>query len=120
MDGTKRISRTITKYKGEVMKIQPVNYIKTQIEWVKSFLSEPDGKGSNKRLISFAVVGSYLFAYIKTTLFTNKIEDIPPVWALTIGSILGLGIIDVVAKNYIKKTVDPPTNNGNTNANNAS
>lgn len=109
MVGTKRTRGTVTIYKGQIMKIQPIVYIKEQITWLKSFLSEPDGKASNKRLISFAVVGSYLFAYVKTSLYNNKIEDIPINWAFLITALLGIGVYDKWVTNK----------NGNTNGNSA-
>lgn len=68
-----------------------MKWIKEQIEWAKSFFSESDGKASNKRLISTGVVLAFLFAYVKTALYNNKIEDIPVTWAMLIIGILGLG-----------------------------
>lgn len=67
-------------------------WIATQIEWIKSFLSEDSGVGSSKRLMGLLVILAFLFSYIKTTLFNNKIEDIPTNWAFTIAAIIGLGV----------------------------
>ena len=74
-----------------------INWISKQIEWCKSFLSEPierGGKASIKRLISFIVVMSFLQAYIKTTLDTKVITDIPSNWMFLIAGIIGLHILD--------------------------
>ena len=69
-----------------------MNWFKTQIEWLKGFFSERDGKASHKRLISLSVAFTFLFSYIKTTLVNSKIEDIPINWGFLIAAILGLGI----------------------------
>lgn len=69
-------------------------WIEVQLEWLKSFLSEADGKGSSKRVIGVLTVIAFLFAYIKTALVNNKVEDIPFTWALLIAGIIGLNIYD--------------------------
>lgn len=69
-----------------------LKWIATQIEWLKGFLSESDGTGSSKRLMGFLVVLAFLFSYIKTTLFNNRMEDIPVNWAFMIAAIIGLGV----------------------------
>jgi len=75
-------------------------WIAAQIEWLKSFLSEDSGLGSSKRLMGFLVVLAFLFSYVKTTLFNNKVEDIPINWAFTIAAIIGLGVwSNIVDKN---------------------
>jgi hypothetical protein len=75
-------------------------WIVAQIEWLKSFLSEDNGLGSSKRLMGFLVVLAFLFSYVKTTLFNNKVEDIPINWAFTIAAIIGLGVwSNIVDKN---------------------
>ena len=67
-------------------------WIGTQIEWLKSFLSEETGLGSSKRLMGFLVILAFLFSYVKTTLYNNKIEDIPVNWAFAIAAIIGIGV----------------------------
>jgi len=75
-------------------------WVAAQIEWLKSFLSEDNGLGSSKRLMGFLVVLAFLFSYVKTTLFNNKVEDIPINWAFTIAAIIGLGVwSNIVDKN---------------------
>jgi hypothetical protein len=96
------------------MKIQPVNYIKSQIDWAKGFFSEDNGKSSNKRLLSSLVVGTFIIPYFKVSIASQKLEDIPQGWMIMIASILGLNIIDWFVKGYIGKNT-PPTNNGNNN-----
>lgn len=83
------------------------HYINIQIEWVKSFFSEPDtGKGSNKRLLSSAVVTAFLIPYFRVSLSSKHLEDIPYIWAIMIGSIIGLNIVDYLVKGYINKSVN--------------
>lgn len=86
------------------------HWLNMQLEWVKSFLQEPatipeniPTKGSSKRLISIFVVGAFLISYIKVSVLTQTIQDIPTMWSLTIGGILGLNIMDW----YIKKPTQP-------------
>ena len=73
-----------------------MNWIKEQIEWIKSFFSEPEpsGKASVKRLIMFLIAISFLTAYFKIALITNQIVDIPMNWSFLLSAILGLGILD--------------------------
>lgn len=75
-----------------------IKWIALQIEWLKSFFAEPDGKGSMKRLISFFVVAAYLFSYMKTSIINLKLEDIPINWAFLIAGLLGLGTLDAWVK----------------------
>jgi len=77
------------------------HWLNSQIEWVKSFLQEPSTipesvptKASSKRLISMSVVAAFLISYIKVSILTQTIQDIPTMWAVTIGGILGLNIMD--------------------------
>ncbi len=67
-------------------------WINKQIEWFKDFLSDTDGHASSKRLMGFLVVLAFLFSYIKTTLYNNRMEDIPINWAFMIAAIIGLGV----------------------------
>lgn len=71
-----------------------MEWIRTQIEWIKSFVSEPSGKASIKRLISIAVVAAFLQSYLKVAYATMKIEDIPSNWMMLIAGIIGLHILD--------------------------
>jgi len=76
------------------------HWINIQIEWAKSFIQEPQTplmvtpKASSKRLISISVVAAFLFSYVKVSIATKTIQDIPQMWFLTIASILGLNILD--------------------------
>jgi hypothetical protein len=81
-------------------------YLNIQIEWLKSFFSESDGKGSNKRLLSGAVVGMFIMAYYHVAVFSNQIVDIPLYWAIMIASIIGLNVIDYFVKGYINKSIN--------------
>ena len=71
-----------------------MNWIDKQIEWFKSILSEPGGKGSIKRIISFLVVGAFLQSYLKVAYETLAIVDIPSNWMMLIAGIIGLHILD--------------------------
>jgi len=79
-----------------------LNWIKEQIEWFKSFLSEEangDGKikkGSSKRIGIFTVL--YLFAH---SVINNgqsiEWKHLPTIsweWAVMVGGIIGLNILD--------------------------
>jgi len=70
------------------------NYLDKQIIWCKSFLQEPDGKGSIKRLLMLLIAISFLRAYFKVALNTNIIVDIPQNWMFLLAGIIGLGILD--------------------------
>mgnify|MGYP006921376676 CR=1 FL=1 len=77
-----------------------MKWIAQQIEWFKSFLSEENGAGSSKRLMGFLVVLAFLFSYIKTTLISQKLEDIPLNWAFMVAAIIGLGVwSNIIEKN---------------------
>lgn len=69
-----------------------MEWIKKQIEWLKGFWSEENGNASSKRLISFLVVLSFLYSYLKASFYTNKVEDVPMTWAMLIAGIIGLTI----------------------------
>jgi len=69
-----------------------MDWIAKQIEWLKSFLSEDNGTASSKRLMGFLVVLAFLFSYIKTTLISHQLEDIPINWSFMIAAIIGLGV----------------------------
>ncbi len=86
------------------------NYFSTQVEWLKGFLSDPNGKASSKRGISVASVVVFLVAYLKIALATTTLIDIPPTWAVMILGILGLGI-------YSNRTDYKSLLNGNGNGN---
>ena len=85
------------------------HWLNLQIEWIKSFVQEPaiigsQPKASSKRLGSLAVIGAFLYSYIKVSMANKTITDIPMNWAIMIAAILGLNILDW----YIKKTVNTP------------
>lgn len=80
-------------------------WINIQIEWLKSFWNEPDGKASNKRLLSTAVVTAFVIPYLKVSIYSKDLKDIPMGWAIMISSIIGLNIADYFVKGYINKSV---------------
>lgn len=86
-----------------------MDWLKAQIEWIKSFFNEPNGKASSKRLVSVAVVAVFLIAYLRVGIALIKngqpdIPDIPMNWSFMIAGIIGLGIID---KSITKKGEAP-------------
>lgn len=70
-----------------------LKWINDQIQWVKQFLSDPDGQASSKRLMSFLVILAFLQSYIRVSLVTNTLQDIPMNWAFVIPAILGIGVV---------------------------
>lgn len=92
------------------------HWLNIQLEWAKSFVQEPavvniQPKASSKRLISVSVVAAFLFSYVKVSLATKTIQDMPQMWFITIAGILGLNILDWYVKG---KSGD--NNKGNQNA----
>lgn len=75
-----------------------LSWLEVQLEWLKSFYSESDGKGSNRRLLGSLTLGAFLFSYIRTSLANQRLEDIPSTWAFLIIGILGLNIADSYLK----------------------
>lgn len=87
-----------------------MKWINSQIEWIKSFLSEPINgsgvidKGSSKRLAAVGVTFTFMFTYIRVALGTNTIPDIPEAWIWLISAILGItGIVDYLKARNDKK-----------------
>ncbi len=80
-----------------------IEWIKEQIEWLKSLVSEivPGGKlkFSHKRVISLAVVWAFLSTYIRVSWDQKNISDIPLNWAFLIAAILGLAIYSNLINN---------------------
>jgi hypothetical protein len=58
--------------------------------WLQSFLSEPDGKGSSRRIIELLISWAFIFSYIRISLQNQTITDVPVTWAMLIAGILGL------------------------------
>jgi hypothetical protein len=80
-------------------------WVSIQIEWAKGFQSEPDtGKASNKRLISTAVVATFIISYLKIAIGSKELLDIPLTWAAVIGAILGLNIANYYVQNKINNS----------------
>ena len=76
-----------------------MNYFFQQIEWVKQFFQEDNGKASSKRLFSAVIVFVFTLSYFKVVLQTDKLIDIPDTWAMLLGGIiLGLGAINKIGR----------------------
>lgn len=76
-----------------------MEWLKAQIEWLKSIFSEEAGKGSMKRIIMAFVTTSFVVSYMKVAIQTQTLIDIPMNWSLIIAGMIGLGIADW----YVKK-----------------
>lgn len=81
------------------------HWINVQVEWVKSFLQEANGKSSIKALLGVIVISSFVMPYSKVSIKNGKLEDIPLNWVIMIAAILGLNILDYLTQGYIKKSV---------------
>lgn len=86
-----------------------INWIGVQIDWLKGFFQEPDGKPSNKRLMGSLVITVFLVSFAKHTVITGKFEDIPMGWVLLIAAILGLNTVHAYFTGKLKN------GNGHTN-----
>ena len=90
-----------------------MKWIKDQIEWFKSLFSDDTGKASSRRIIELLVAWSFVFSYIKVSMYNQKMEDVPMTWAFLLAGILGLKTVDY----YFRNKVDA-TKNGTGNGNN--
>jgi hypothetical protein len=85
------------------------HWIALQIEWVKGFLKEEGSdKASNNRLLKTAVVSAFLFPYIKNSIATQKMIDIPEMWMITILLILGIKTVDNIIAMKTGKPICAP------------
>ena len=73
-------------------------WIAEQWEWLKSFVSETDGKGSSRRLIELAIAWTFIFSYVRICLATVTFVPLDWTWAIMIAGILGLKSLDLLAK----------------------
>ena len=69
-------------------------WINIQMEWLKGFFQEADGKASMKRLIMFWVSFSFLQSYFRISWEIKSLTDIPQNWMFLFAGMLGLGILD--------------------------
>lgn len=83
-------------------------WIARQVEWLKSFISEADGKGSHKRLISVMIAWVFVFNYNRIAWSKSDLLDVPDVWAMLLAGIIGLGIA-ATAFTTKKNGSAPPT-----------
>jgi hypothetical protein len=78
-----------------------VTWIFNQVEWIKSFFGEPDGKASFKRLGSAAVIVTFLKTYFKVSWDTKTLVDIPQGWAVVICLLIGITAVDKLITFFI-------------------
>lgn len=84
-----------------------IQWIKLQVEWVKGFLQESDGKPSSTRMLKTAVIGSFLYPYIKNSIATQKMIDIPEMWFWVILITIGYKTVDnLIALKTGKQTIN--------------
>lgn len=76
-------------------------WFKEQFTWAKSFFEEETGKSSSRRAIEVAVVWVFLLSYLRVSLMTETLQDIPQIWALIIAGILGLKTLDAYVKGKV-------------------
>lgn len=82
-----------------------ISWIAAQIEWLKGFLQEENGKGSMKRLVMLMIAITFLNSYGKVMMINEEIVDVPINWALLLAGIIGLNILS----NYMdRKNPDLP------------
>lgn len=96
-------------------KFQPIrnfiHWIALQIEFVKSFVKEPDSdKGSSTRLLKTAVISAFLIPYVKNSIATQTMIDIPEMWMITILLILGIKTVDNLVAWKMGKTINQINN----------
>ena len=76
-----------------------MNYFFQQIEWVKQFFQEDNGKASSKRLFSAVVIFVFALSYLRIAIPAEKLIDVPDIWAMLLGGIiLGLGAINKIGR----------------------
>ena len=76
-----------------------MKWIGQQIDWLKSIFSEPDKKGSIKRVIMGFVTATFVSSYTKVSIATETLLDIPMNWMIILAGMIGLGIVDKYVKN---------------------
>ncbi len=81
------------------MTLKILKWIAAQIEWLKSFLQENNGKASMKRLIQLLIAATFLRAFFKDAELNGVINDIPENWMILLMGTIGLGIV----ANYFDK-----------------
>ena len=87
-------------------------WFKVQFEWLKNFFEEGETrKSSSRRAIEIAVVWVFLASYLKVSLVTETLQDIPWGWGILIAGILGLKTLDA----YVKGKNGTILENGNGN-----
>jgi hypothetical protein len=67
-------------------------WLNIQWEWMKGFLSEENGKASQKRLVSFLIAVVFVFNYNRIAWQAKELLDVPPTWAMLLAGIIGLAI----------------------------
>ena len=114
------ITVIVLALKGYLQKI--LSWINIQVNWVKGFFEEKQVdltmKPSQKRLVSFMVVVTFLYTYVytllrKTDVIASKLSeiqfpDIPPTWAMLIGYIIG---VDIYSNYQNNKSLNTYQNN---------
>lgn len=69
-----------------------MEFLKKQLEWIKGFLSEKDGKASSKRLLSTIIVVAFVVTYSKVALFNKELIDLPTNWLILLPTLIGINV----------------------------
>jgi len=102
------------------MLIKPICWIKDQIEWLKSFWQQSDGKASISSILKFMVILAWCNSYIKATA-NMKSDGIPAIsweWIIFLSAI-SVDVVsnpDLVITNYPILSAGWFWNNKNLNA----
>lgn len=73
-------------------------WLSKQFEWVKTFLSAADGKGSFRRLGSLMILALFCRSYFVASFYSKTIPDVPEMWAILIATILGFSVAEAFKK----------------------
>ena len=85
-----------------------MSWLRSQVDWLKGFASEKDGKASNKRLSTLLIIGVFCWSYLKIAWAAQTLLDIPTNWSLLLPTLLGLSIW----ANKVAKDKDSSNNAG--------
>lgn len=78
-----------------------MQWLKDQIEWLKSFVSHSSKpgeqqKGKTQSVAVFMVMWTFAFTYIRVSLLTVTFVDVPMTWAMLVAYVIGAKIYDSV------------------------
>ncbi|OQA47587.1 MAG: hypothetical protein BWY47_01404 [Bacteroidetes bacterium ADurb.Bin302] len=87
-------------------------FLNNQLEWVKSFFSEQklvNGKvilkGSSRRTSIYVLVYTFAVNYTSVQKEVGILPDIPYMWAIFLGFVIGLNIFDLYVRNKVSSSI---------------